>query len=172
MQKLLNWILFYGVWLAAVKGAAIGLLWLGPLVMFAAFVLHIYQSSSKRSDLILGSICLLLGAIFESLISGVGVVHFAGYTPESILAPAWVLALWVNISITINHSLSFLKERLWLASLLGAISGPLSYLGGLGMGAASAEDVSVFIIVYAVIWAIVIPIIFFVARLITRPYFF
>ncbi len=66
------------------------------------------------------------------------VLGFIGYAPGPLpapFAPLWVLALWVLLGTTLDVSLRWLRGRWWLAALLGAVTGPLAYLGGARLGA-------------------------------------
>ena len=60
--------------------------------------------------------------------------------PDAVLPPSWLLALWILLGTTLTRSLRWFQNRLWLAALAGAITGPLSYLAGARLG---AIDVSV-----------------------------
>jgi hypothetical protein len=44
-------------------------------------------------------------------------------------APLWILALWASFAMTLNGSLRYLQGRLGMAVILGAVGGPLAYLG-------------------------------------------
>ena len=50
-------------------------------------------------------------------------------------APHWIVAMWVLFASTLNVSLRWLRGRWALATLLGAVAGPLAYYGGAGLGA-------------------------------------
>jgi hypothetical protein len=62
-------------------------------------------------------------------------LHYASPQP-ALLAPAWILAMWVAFAMTLNHSLAFLKTSPMAALVLGAVGAPLAYLAaGRGFGA-------------------------------------
>lgn len=168
-KKLVNFALFYVGWLVTVYGAARGQLWLGPVVMALIFLIHIVFSPCKKSDLILALICVGLGVTFESLWSQMGLVIYAGYEARFIIAPLWILALWLNFSMAINHSLAWLKSHYLLAGILGAIFAPISYYGGLQMGAAQTNSYGLFLCVEALLWSMVIPFLFFCAKKLDLP---
>ena len=56
-----------------------------------------------------------------------GWLDFRAPWPSTQLAPGWILGIWLAFSLTLNHSLAFLKQRYALSALLGAIGGPLAY---------------------------------------------
>ena len=80
-----------------------------------------------------------------------------GY-PSSI----WMVALWVNLALTLNYSLGWLKEKLILSSLFAAVGGPLAYYAGSKMGAINFENHTFSIIALSVIWAIAMPLLFYI----------
>ena len=51
------------------------------------------------------------------------------------LVPVWILALWCAFASTLNVSLVWLQGRYLMAILLGAIAGPIAYLGAERIGA-------------------------------------
>ena len=57
----------------------------------------------------------------------------------------------------LNYSMGWLKSSLVLASVMGAIFGPLSYLAGERLGAIQLVDTRSSILALAVIWAVVMP---------------
>jgi hypothetical protein len=75
-----------------------------------------------------------------------------------VLVPLWLAALWAMLATTLNHCLAWTARRVWLASLLGAVSGPLSYFAG-----ATLSDVRLpleqltTLAILVTVWAIVFP---------------
>jgi uncharacterized membrane protein (DUF485 family) len=75
------------------------------------------------------------------------------------LAPIWILCLWVNFMLTINHSLLWLNNKIFLASALAAVGGPVSYFAGLNFGAVTWGETSQVIIALAVSWSLMMVIV-------------
>ncbi len=73
------------------------------------------------------------------------------------------LALWLLFATTLNSSLGWLQRRLRLASLLGAISGPLCYRAGEALGALQLGSPVVYAAT-AVEWALMMPLGLLLAR--------
>lgn len=72
--------------------------------------------------------------------------------------PLWLVVLWTMFAGTMFHSLAFLQRRLLLAAALGAITGPLSYLAGMRLGAASStHDAMTIALAMAPAWALLLP---------------
>lgn len=115
-------------WLCAVAGAGRGLAWPGVTagLLFAAAQL---QASPRRAlDLRLAAVALGCGLLLDGSLAAQGVVGYAAHAPGW-PAPAWILGLWLAFALTLTHSLRAVAQRPWLAALLGAIGGPLAYLG-------------------------------------------
>jgi hypothetical protein len=79
------------------------------------------------------------------------------------IAPYWILAMWALFSTTLNLSMGWLKSSRLLASFMGAVFGPLSYLAGRRLGAIELVNFSSSMIALAVIWAVVMPILMYAA---------
>lgn len=160
-----NAILFQVVWFATVVGAAHALGWLGPLAV-VAFAAYQLQTSRRRADLTLIALALLIGLVADSLLAQTRLVVYASPWPSSEFAPAWILALWVNFALTLNHSLSFLRRNLLLAAFLGALGAPLSYFFAAHTWHAItlAEPPTCSLLAIAAIWCLVTPLLVRVAR--------
>lgn len=143
------------VWLAAVMWAAAGRPWLAVAVALVFALLQWLASAQRHSDLRLVAAALLLGVVLDGALAAAGILHYASATP-ALLAPLWILAIWVAFAMTLNHSLGFLRGRSWLAALLGAVGGPLAYLGAAdGFGAlAWVAPRPQALVVLAIGWAI------------------
>jgi hypothetical protein len=133
---LINLIAFQATWFAFVWGGANGHWWLGFvfLVPFAAWQLTVTRW--RRSDLTLIAIAVVAGIIVESALVQTGQFRYATPVPWTDWAPVWMVGLWVNFALTINHTMTFLRGRTVLAVVLGAVAGPLAYYGA-GQGFAA-----------------------------------
>jgi uncharacterized membrane protein YfcA len=58
---------------------------------------------------------------------------------------------------TLNIAFRWLRDRLVLASLLGAVFGPLSYFAGARLGAVVINDFPSALIALALAWALLLP---------------
>lgn len=125
------WLTFAGyeaVWFAAVIGAGRGLAWPGvaATALFAAWRLGV--SNHRKLEWSMVGVALALGIVLDAVLIWAGVAHYAAPWP-SLLAPAWLTALWVAFALTIVQLFGYLHGRLALAAAFGAIGGPLAYLG-------------------------------------------
>ena len=157
-----NFALFQGAWFAAILGGATGQEFLGCLPALGAVILYLFLNKRRfgREVALLVGIGLL-GAVFETALIAAGWIAYTGRAPDSILPPIWIFALWLAFATLPQGSLQWLRGRPWLQGALGAASGPLSYLAGVKLGAATLPDPpTTAILAIGVGWAIVLPLIF------------
>ncbi len=135
ISKLVNIVAFQTVWFASVLGAANGWPWLGTLCL-APFL--VWQLSTSRDPTYDRNALLLMGAaglIVDSAYPLAGVASYASPWPSPRLAPVWLLMMWLNLALTMNQSLAWLRGRYLLAALFGGLGGGLSYWAGWRLGA-------------------------------------
>jgi hypothetical protein len=156
---LANLVSFQICWFAFIWGGATGRWWLGfiPLAVFIAWQLK--ASRWPKSDLGLMGVALGLGALIETAMAASGLFAYASPIPSSSFAPLWMLGLWVNFGLTINHSMAWFKSRPALGALFGLVGGPLTYwLAGRAWGALTIADPQwVALLVLGVAWAVAMP---------------
>ncbi|PYC28358.1 DUF2878 domain-containing protein [Aquipseudomonas alcaligenes] len=121
---ILNALLFQAGWFACVFGATHP--WLLALAL-ACLAAHFVWVASWRAEGRLVASVALFGSALDTFLLNLGVFDFAG---DSRLLPPWLALLWALFATSLNHSLAWSARPWWLGSLLGAIAGPLSYLGG------------------------------------------
>jgi hypothetical protein len=103
----------------------------------------------------------LLGLVLETAFTGGGVITYAGTAPGQILPPIWILAMWLAFGTLPNASLGWLAGRWKLQAFLGALLGPLSYLAGTKLNAATLPDPAFSsLVVIGIGWALAMPVIF------------
>ena len=69
----------------------------------------------------------------------------------------------MGFAITLNSSLSWLKKKIKLSALFGAIGGPLAYLAGEKLEAVTILSPNA-IIVIAIGWAIITPLLIIITN--------
>lgn len=127
MKNLINFVAFQAVWFSAVVGASYGLWWPGLIAAIGFISAHLLSSMRVRGDGLLIVVALLLGVVIDSAFAFSGTLRYAAPFPSAQLAPLWILALWVGFALTLNHSLAYLAHRPVVATIAGAIVGPISY---------------------------------------------
>jgi hypothetical protein len=149
---------YQAVWFGAVIGAAHGASWIGVLAAALFVAAHGWLSDEWRSDLRLMLCAVLAGILLDGTLAISGVLHYASADPL-LPAPAWILAVWAAFAMTLNHSLAFLRGRPDWAAVLGAVGGPLAYLGAARGFAAITFIAPAWhaVVLLALGWAIVLP---------------
>jgi hypothetical protein len=156
--KLLNALGYQGVWIASVAGASRGMAWVGPVcaVAFACAVLA--TSERPRVDARLMMLAIAVGATMDSAWIALGWLDFNAAWPSAAFAPAWILGLWLSLALTLDHSLAFLRDRVWLAAVLGGAGGPLAYWAASRSGAVRLDAPVLTVLAgLGVAWALLFP---------------
>ena len=150
-------------WFACVLGAAGGWGAAGASIALTLALLHVVLAERPGREWPLLLAAAGVGAVADSLHAGFGILHFNGHEAGT-LAPLWILALWAQFGTTLHFSLRWLSRRYALASLLGLVGGPLAFLGGERLGAASfGEPRALSIAVLALSWAVALPVLVAIA---------
>jgi hypothetical protein len=159
----LNFIMFQIGWLACVLGGAHGWPWLGVAVTAAIVAVHLRQAARPQTEAVLIVLSGLLGFVADSLLTGMGLLRFSSGQFHPHIAPYWMAALWMAFATTLNVSLRWLKPRLGLAALLGAVAGPLAYYGGAKLGGVAFAEPLVSLIAVAGVWTLAMPLLLIIA---------
>lgn len=160
---ILNFGLFQIGWLVCVLSAAAGTNL--PAILMTAFFVLIHQRFYPwfGVDLKLIAAGVTVGLILDSSWSALG---WMGYSAQSYapIAPWWILCLWVNFMLTLNHSLAWMLPRWRLAAICSAIASPLSYFAGSKFLAIEWLQPVPMLIAASVSWAIVVPLLIMLAN--------
>jgi len=154
-------------WFACVLGAAHAAAWAGPPVALGIVLLHLALSRQRGAELALAAIALCLGLAWETIAQATG---WISYNADGAIAPWWIFTMWPMFAITLNVSMRFLHGRWLAAALLGAIGAPLSYLAGARLGALQMPDRNAAIALHAAGWAVLMPLLVFLAPRISREW--
>lgn len=155
-KNILNFVLFQVSWLICVLSGAAGNNLPAILMTMVFVLLHFRFFDWRYTDVRLIIAGLLVGVVLDTAYSASGLMAYSAQTLPPV-APWWILCLWVNFMLTLNHSLSWLLERYWLAALLAGVGSPISYFAGQKLGALTWLQPELLIIVAAMSWALAIP---------------
>lgn len=153
---ILNFVLFQISWLVCVLSGAAGNN-VPAILMTVLFVwIHHRFYPWFSVDLKLIAAGLMVGFMLDSSWSALG---WMGYSAQSYpsIAPWWILCLWVNFMLTLNHSLAWMLPRWRLAAVCSAIASPLSYFAGSKFLAVEWLQPMEMLIAASVSWAFVVP---------------
>lgn len=158
MTGLLNFVGFYAGWFLCVAGAAAGYLWLGPLATVVLLAAHLKFASTSLGEWRLLLTAGALGFLIDTTQASLGLFQFTGTSFLASVCPPWMVALWMLFAATLNHSLSWLKDRYLIGAVLGALSGPLSYVAGARLGAIElGPSLTISLLGIAVAWGLAMP---------------
>ncbi len=152
-----NLVLFQLGWLSCVMGAAQGHPWAGTLVGTAIVAWHIRSAMRPMAEFNLLVQVVLIGAVWDSLLVTLGWIAYPSGTLLAGTAPHWILAMWALFATSLNVSLRWLRGRLQLAALMGAVCGPLSYWAAVRLGAVQFVHPAQVMVALAVGWSLIMP---------------
>lgn len=158
-----NFLFFQLAWFSCVLGAAYGMPWLGVAITAATLGWHLSKAPKVKPEVLLLLLTLIIGAGFDQLMLICQWVVYQHHGWSNALVPIWILALWAAFASTLNVSLSWLKERYFIAMLFGAAGGPIAYLGAEKIGAVNLNG-NIAYIALSIGWAVITPLLFYFAK--------
>ncbi len=164
MPVIVNFAAFQIGWFSSVIGAAKQMPWLGPAALVIVLAIHLRQARRPQLELLLVASCGLIGVFFDSVLVAMNWVAYPSGQFSELLAPYWIVTMWMLFGTTLNQSMSWLKGRPILAVLLGAIGGPASYVAGQKLGGIQFVEFAPAIAALAVGWAVFMPILMSLAE--------
>ncbi len=166
-MKITNFILFQTAWFVTIFSAAYGKPYIGVLFTMLWMPFHLSLVANRKTELMLIGSAVLIAAIFELILFMNGFVSYPEHVALFSLVPLWMITLWVNLALTINHSMSWLKERYVLSASLAAIAGPLTYAAGERFGAIILHGMPSLIAI-SIMWLFAMPLLFWLSHLLTN----
>jgi hypothetical protein len=157
LRKIVNVVTFQASWFVAVLGAAHGVPWLGVVVVPIALAVHLALSPDWRPELLLALSAALTGFAVDSGLIAAGLFTPIPYGFPHPFSSLWMVMLWVNLAMTLNVSMAWLRGRYLLASAFGAVGGPLAYYSGAKLGAMTAIPDFQALLGIAIAWAVAMP---------------
>lgn len=165
MLKVINFIIFQISWLVTVYAASVAYPWVGPLFTLVWVGLHIGLFKPKpRCELGLLVFCAAFGYVCDSLLVVAGMIAFPPAAQLGWPSPLWMVALWVNLGMTLNYSLVWLSAYPKLSMVFGFAGGMLAYFGGSKLTALNLIHGASSLLMIAVVWALAMPVLFRVSR--------
>jgi hypothetical protein len=156
MRSVVTYVAFQIGWFSAVLGAGHSLPWLGVAIIPLVLLVNLVLSANWKQELVIA-----LGAAAMGFVVDTGLVIIGAFEPVPFLlprpfSPLWMIMLWVNQATTLNGCLAWLRGRYLAGSLFGAIGGPLAYLSGAKLGAATLPSTNGLVIL-GITWACAFP---------------
>lgn len=157
MFLLINFAVFQIGWLSSVIGAAQQMPWLGPLAAVVALLIHFKAARRPIEEILLVLSCAVIGAAFDSFLHATGWVSYSSGLFSSVLAPYWIITMWMLFATTLNVSMRWLRGRPLLAAIFGLFGGPLAYITGQKLGGIELSSPVEAVIALGVGWAAMMP---------------
>jgi Protein of unknown function (DUF2878) len=164
VKALFNFVVYQVGWFACVLGAAQGWVWWGIGVGGIVVLWNSTRAARPMRELTLVANVVVIGFFWDSLMVQTQLIRFAADWPLVGVAPLWIVMVWAQFATTLNVSLRWLHRRWLLAAMLGAVAAPLSYLAGQRMGALIFPHQTVSLVVIAVGWGIITPLLVWLAE--------
>lgn len=158
------------VWAITVFGAAAGLGWAGPAALLIFATIQVSMATRPRYDLTAMAVFAGAGLVIDSAWSLAGALTYSAGWPHPGFAPVWLVSLWAAFSLTIGHSLAWLRPRPVLAAVFGLLGGGFSYWVGARLGAVQLGIPAwTYAVGVGLCWAVALPALIRVtARLVRR----
>jgi hypothetical protein len=167
MRSVVNFIAFQIGWFAAVVGAGHGMPWLGVLIVPLVLLLDLVLSADWRQELIVALAAAVMGFTVDTGLVAAGIFAPVPFLVPRPFSPLWMVMLWVNQATTLNSCMGWLRGRYLAGALFGAVGGPLAYLSGAKLGAASLPSTDGLVIL-GITWAAAFPALLTVAEFVRR----
>jgi hypothetical protein len=126
-------------------------------VSLAVVLWHLQTAPKPSRELWLIGIAVLMGVAFESLLIASNWVRMSPGLLLGNVTPLWMVAIWAVFATTLNVSLRALRERYFLCAALAAVGAPLAYYAGAQMGALEWGNQAPALLVIALGWAAMTP---------------
>lgn len=124
MRLLTNALLIeFGWYVCVVFGNAAALLY-----VVCALIVHFSYVSQSAGEWRFIFLVAAAGTLLDTFLMHAGVFQ---WPEQAVLIPFWLIALWVLFSMSFNHCLKWLRQKPWLALVLGMVFGPVNYLAGI-----------------------------------------
>lgn len=117
-------------------------------------VVHFLVLGRGKAELQLIAGISIAGAALDQLLFLLGVFNVAG---DTALAPLWLTCLWPVFATTLMHAFDSLQRRPYLAALIGAAGGGLSYVAGTRLTEVEFGSPLWGPLVIAALWALLFP---------------
>lgn len=160
-----NFILFQIGWFACVLGGAFQVPLIASLVAAIVIGIHVMRAYEPAKEIRLIAVALVIGLLFESLLTFTGLSVFTSGVLAEGFAPHWMVMMWGLFATTLNVSMRWITglHLVWV-SVLGSILAPLSYLAGHRLDAIQFPDMTTALIAIAVGWGILFPLLALTAK--------
>lgn len=158
LRKIANFVWFQTIWVLTIV-FQYEWFWLVCLLLISFLLI----TDDRMADVCVIGLVAITGIIVDSGLTIAGLFIFDSPS-YGIAIPLWLAALWMAFAGTLRHSLRYFMGHWKMCALAGAISGPLSYYGGVKLGAVEfGYPLLHSLAVLSVTWALILPLSFWIA---------
>jgi len=155
---IINFLLFQIGWFGCVLAGAYGPALTGSLLAMIIIAYHLYHANHTMHELRLLIFALIIGLVFESIVTWQDLARYSHGQVFDIIAPLWMILMWPLFATTLNLSMRWLKSLApLLIAIIGAIFAPLAYLAGSRIGAVEYNNIGLSLSIIAIAWATLLP---------------
>lgn len=162
-QQIIGGVVFLIGVISCYQGALRGIPWLGPLVVLVIAVVHFALEKDRWPEIQLVLAVGIVAFIMESVLIVTSVYTVNPKTRWVIpapLCPAWLLALWINFGIKLKEYLPRMKGKHIASAITGLVFGLIIFYNAAKMGILSLMQDVVSLAIIAILWAILVPVLF------------
>lgn len=158
IHLIINAVVINIAWVITVVPAAQGMTWAGPAFSLLWLAIHAaYYTKTRLADISLCIIAAIVGYLADSVLVIAGAMSFPEHTQQGYPSTIWMVALWINLALTLNYSLRWLHNRLAFAAVLGAGAAALAYYTGSKLGAITLDAGLISLVYIGLMWLIAMP---------------
>jgi hypothetical protein len=162
--QLANFVVTQAAWFAAVLGAARGRPEWGVIPTLLGIAWHLAIVRSGRLEAALVLVVAVVGLVAETLVLQLGHVAYTSGQWHPALPPYWLVGLWGLFATSLNVTMRWLRGRVWLTALLGAVAGPAAFSSGVRLGGARFVDPNAALVTLVIEWAVLMPLLMALAQ--------
>ena len=170
MALLVNFIGFQVGWFACVLGAANDKELLGIIIALGVIIYHVINQGDSRKELKLVLAATVIGLFWETWVLNLDILRYPSHPEALFWAPTWLIMMWALFATTINLTMGWLKGRWVLSVFMGAVFGPLAFIGGEKLGAVVFLDSILSIVTLSIGWGLLMPLLLWIAERINHNF--
>ncbi len=156
-NTIINLVLFKAGWVACILFAAMGKPLFATAAVAITVAIHLYRVPVPAKEALWLTCAGLTGLIWESVVVWSGLIEYPAGTQAGLLAPYWIVSMWVLFATTINFGFKWIKRHWLLGATFGLVGGPLAFLAGTAAGAAQFSNTTQALLLLGAGWAVLLP---------------
>ena len=153
---------YYIAWAACIYSAANGLFWTGPVIVLIISIIEItweYQRGHAEGLWLFIISVTVLGFIIDTLFFQSGLIIYKTNPWPALFSPAWMIAIWFNVSLMFFACSKLYFNRYMVLSLTGLLGFPIAYSAGARLGAVDLPYGYLSTIIVGIVWAVLLPLV-------------